>query len=317
MTASELLPDPEAVVRCADFSRRLGLDPGGSALSVDEILVVDVPLPWPKPVFAADGLASVPAWVDHASSHGRRVRVLAGVPLADGRDRRVVVHRRRQPGAPRLGRVEHRVDRDDVPDLLEALLVSGLDSVADTVVPSRTPPAELLICTQGSHDRCCGTDGTRLAAGLLEARPELGVRRVSHTGGHRFAPTGMTLPDGRMWGGLTVEETLGIVDRTTRPAAVVPKCRGWSGAPAGPGQVAERAVFGLVDDWSFEDLVRRVTVVAEGGGTTTVRVETSHSAWEVDVAVGREVPTIACGEPGGLPVKPGTEYAVAEVREVV
>ena len=53
-------------------------------------------------------------------------------------------------------------------------------------------------------DRCCGSLGTALAQELLADPLQLGddvrVWRTSHTGGHRFAPTALVLPQGTVVG---------------------------------------------------------------------------------------------------------------------
>ena len=55
------------------------------------------------------------------------------------------------------------------------------------------------------------------------------VYRVSHTGGHRFAPTAMTLPDGRMWAGIEAGEVATILDRTADAANDGPALQGLVG----------------------------------------------------------------------------------------
>ena len=142
--------------------------------------------------------------------------------------------------------------------------------------------------------------------------PALSVRRVSHTGGHRMAPTGLTFPDGRMWGFVTADEVVGIMRRDTPPSAVVPRCRGWIGTSPGPAQIAERAVMGQVDDWSLDSMPRTTSAV-DHGDHTAVAVTAGDRTWHVEVEPGRAVPTIACGEPGGLPAKPGTEWRVRSI----
>lgn len=300
-----LLPSPGESERCAVHAERIDLDPGGTALFVDELIVVDVALPWPKPVWAKEGFTEVPELVMAAEEAGRRVRVLAAVPLDDGVSR-VVSHRLVDDA--RFDRAEHEVAEEEVISLLVRLLCDGLDAHDDSVV-SREAVSELLLCTQGSHDVCCGSRGTALKLELEDIDPAMRIRRISHTGGHRMAPTGLTLPDGRMWGRVDCHEMAGVIDRSARPAAVAPRCRGWIGAPAGPGQVAERAVFEAVDSWEFDRTPRTITVVEHETGFT-VEVATAEGAWEVEVVPGRDVPTIACGAPGGLPTKPGSEWLV-------
>ncbi|NDH77022.1 MAG: hypothetical protein EBY52_09880 [Actinobacteria bacterium] len=84
----------------------------GSALHVDEVLLIDVPQPWPKPVWAADGFTHVPEAVMAAGEQGRRVRALAAVPLEDGISR-IVVHQRSEGSGPMI-RSEFRMTPGEV-----------------------------------------------------------------------------------------------------------------------------------------------------------------------------------------------------------
>jgi hypothetical protein len=62
----------------------------------------------------------------------------------------------------------------------------------------------LLVCTHGIRDRCCGTLGGMVFAKLHRRRPEW-VWQCSHLGGHRFAPTVLSLPDGMLYGRVPLE----------------------------------------------------------------------------------------------------------------
>lgn len=57
-------------------------------------------------------------------------------------------------------------------------------------------PAQLLICTNGRRDVCCAVRGRPLAAAAAQLAPGR-AWEVSHTGGHRFAPTAVLLPWGQ------------------------------------------------------------------------------------------------------------------------
>ena len=306
-----LLPPADASPRCAAHAASIEVDPGGSALHVDEVLMIDVPLPWPKPVWAADGFTHVPEAVMAAGEAGRRVRALAAVPIDDGISR--IVGYGRMPEVGPMIRHEWHADASEIGELADRLLRGGLGSADDRLVESGSDQREVAICAQGSHDICCGADGMRLVGELVAIRPGLSVRKVSHTGGHRYAPTGITFPDGRMWGFVSVEELGAIVDRDGSPAAVAGRCRGWMGLPP-VAQVAERAVFAAADAWAVDDLPRDV-LVAESDTGWTCEVYFADRSWTVDVALGRAVPSIACRADGGLPAKPGTEYRVLSIRE--
>ena len=314
-----LLPDPESTPRCAQFTASLGVDPAGSAIAASIVLVVETPLPWPKPVFNhtwLGGLANTPALHCGAS------RILAAVPQSVARPG--LVHAWWLKG-PTVRSAQLQVENTaQLHSLVKELGSCAPDDsrflIGNTLRKGADAAQAVLICAQGSHDVCCGTEGTRLAHQLTAAWAVSGtaesptVFRVSHTGGHRFSPTAMTLPDGRMWAFVTADDISGIMERSVTSADVAPKCRGWWGAAKGPAQVAEREAF-IRHGWRQNGETRTVTAIAsvdaDTGETFDVHRELADGTTTVDrvtVATKRQVPTIACRALGGLPAKPGIEY---------
>ncbi len=311
--------DTHVSIRCADDSRHLDLDPIGSAVFFDTAVVVETPLPWPKPVFADRDLAAVPGLVELANERGRRVRVLAAVPSDDATPghRRVVVHRR--PASEWIegfDRHEHLVPESELDDALAALIVDPDDETRWAV--ETTARRDLLLCTQGSHDTCCGRYGMRLHDEIAGRWDDVRLTRVSHTGGHRFAPTGIVLPEGRYWGYLDVESCDAIVEHTLPVSAVAGSLRGSCGAESGFGQAAERAVFSEMG-WEWDQRPRRLSVTGDDERATVLVESTDPDGADptrhtVEVVVTRIVPVITCGAPGGLPhTKDQREYAVVSV----
>lgn len=306
-----LLPRPDDIVRCADHARRIAIDPGGTAIRADRVVVVETGLPWPKPVFDHPTLREIDPLFKSAP---RPTRLLACQPdetpatkvwvfdhLAEVRERRFAV------SSP-----------NELLELSDCLVaeVTGDQLTSGAVQPiydgPMTGPA-VLVCTQGSHDVCCGSDGARLAMAcenlvLPSELPPLRVFRVSHTGGHRFAPTAMTLPDGRMWAYLGTDMIVDILTGTGDAAHLAQYCRGWWGADPGQAQVAERAVFAKVG-FALDRMTRTITETSAGSYVVAVDDGTGENvAWPVDVELLREVPTIACRQPGGQPVKVAQEW---------
>lgn len=72
------------------------------------------------------------------------------------------------------------------------------------------PAPVLLVCTNAKRDRCCALRGRPIANEL--AAEGLAVWECSHTGGHRFAPTGVVLPLGQVVGRLTVDLGREVLD---------------------------------------------------------------------------------------------------------
>ncbi len=312
-----LLPAPDESVRCADHSRSLSVDPGGTAIGCDRVVLIETPLPWPKPVFDHPGLVAV-APILKGSTVATRTLAYVGEPTsASGR---TVITFDRNTGAdgPEVDVIERRFTAKSDEELVALGIAlanddrSTVSAMAGYEEPLSTPVA--LVCTQGSHDVCCGSEGARFAADA-ETIADLTVYRVSHTGGHRFAPTAMTLPDGRMWADLDLDLIRAILTRSGGITEAAAHCRGWWGAAPGPAQMAERAVFETVG-WDFDDRKRTVEKVEFLDGASRYLVASGERSWEVTVDSGRTLPTIACRQPGGLPAKQSIEYAIQRVTEL-
>ena len=323
-----LLPDVDETVRCAEHARSIDVDPGGTAIRADRVVAVATPGRWPKPAVDHPLLLGAVAAFGESSTP---TRVLAAHPDTDGEGSVIVFDR---VGATAIERVyAFSPDRPDELTRLAGLLAteapgSGRNAGAEFLVATHEPARPtVLICAQGTHDVCCGAQGTRLALAMEaddDRHSQVRVLRVSHTGGHRFAPTGMTFPDGRMWAGLDLDDVAAWFTPDAPLGTLVERCRGWWGADKGHAQVAERAVLALVGR-DLDAIDRTVTAVDAGhagdgeanGGVSTRRYTVTAGArsWIVDVAIGRDVPTIACRQPGGLPAKPGREYRVLSITE--
>ena len=302
-----LLPSVGESPKCSAHSLQIGTDPCGTSLSADALILVEVPLPWPKPVFdhpLLEGFSSM-----SETSLGS-TRVLAMVPRAEEPGTKILIYQRDEVGMKSWGfRPTDPSQLSKFASDIETQMPQDLDVPSDEVNP---PELAVIVCTQGSHDICCGSEGARFASELEERAPGLNVIRVSHTGGHRFAPTAMTIPDGRMWAYLDAETTLSILELTGSPSLLSSKCRGWWGASTGPGQVAERAIFEILG-WELDLLPRQITIEEVESGWL-VSISVALQEWRVLVHRGREVPTISCRANGGLPAKPSYEYTIGDIE---
>ena len=255
----------------APWTRAQGVDPIGSAGSFDQLLLVEWPLPWPADVGEIAALASAAA--------DPRARLMTVVPRVDGDggDGLVRVVHRRRVGTHRLVGVDHRLPAADVPALLLALLDAPGRAQHDWPTVVGDAPPEVLVCGHGRRDPCCGRWGTLLHAELAAHPSGVRVWRCSHTGGHRFAPTAITLPDGRAWAYVDAD----LIDghphaRHRRVAALVPHDRGclaldpWA-------QVVERALFEQVGwAWLDGDVTAVRTEPAADGQSARVAARVAH-----------------------------------------
>jgi hypothetical protein len=296
--------------RCAPWTQRSGVDPVGSASPFDALLLVEWPLPWPKDVSEIAELAEAAA--------DPRAMVMVVVPqqVDDLGTTRVVHHRR--VATHRFAGVDHVVPHADVPALLAALLDDALGDSSDRASAVGEAPPEVLVCGHGRRDPCCGRWGTLLHAELAAHRPEVRVWRCSHTGGHRFAPTAITLPIGRAWAWADADLITGVVDRSAEVVDLVPHDRG-SVALQMWAQPVERALFEQ-QGWAWLDaeVVDVAVDVADDGRAAHVELGwrmPDGAAWSAiaDVAVTRVVPVLVCGEPPEAAKKSSLELEVTSL----
>lgn len=297
---------PEPDLHCSVQTRQIGEQPAGSATAADHFLLVELPLPWPSKIETHPMVAALPA-----PPAGEKLRVLA--IRRDGDDQLTthqVISYRHTPGTPFTG-FEGRqtsVSSEDLADALAAI-VSGSTQHLQPIVDV----TDVLLCTHGSRDRCCGQFGTLLFAEMtLEDRPNTRFWRTSHTGGHRFAPTGITFPDGLTWSFLDAPVLGSILDRTIEPSALVPHFRGCAGVDGRPAQLADAALFER-NGWAWLDQPRETTVRSGGDGTHEVLVSAGDQRLTVTLSDDEPLPVPVCTEPIDASMKSSPQLLVSGI----
>jgi hypothetical protein len=295
------LTTPATQARCSPLTRSLGADPIGAVGGGASFLLVELPLPWPKDIGADPRLARLQPAIQQAE---RRWRVQAVVSAQSTGDTARIVAYDLPDGAFR--RYEHR-ELLVAPDQLEqaAIEMIGADRREQDNPYLVAPAAEFLLCTHGTRDTCCGSLGAALWRDA--SRDELlgpdGGRlwRTSHTGGHRFAATGVHLPTGTSWAWLDADLLTRIVHRDIAVEKIIGNYRGSSAASSLPEQVVERAVFERVG-WAWLEHHRTFQTVATDEHATTVEVSYTDpdghaGAYRGVTAVAGSMPVPDCGKP--------------------
>jgi hypothetical protein len=286
--------------RCSTWARTQGLDPIGTIGTYAGYILVEWPLPWPRDAAAVPELADVAAL---ARQHRLRLQLIT--PVSGAAEDRVVLYRRNATGVTGFTRSSRRVEGyDTVKEVVEDLVAAG-PSDADA-------ERDLLICGHGSRDRCCGSLGTGLALAAARDLALDGLRlwRTSHTGGHRFAPTAILLPEGTSWAFLDVDSLARVVHRRGPIGDVLASYRGCSALPSPAVQVLEREALAEMG-WVVFDSER--TGADGADGRAHVEVRTPHGEvrqWEGTVTVARRVPMPACGQGPSPTDKEESEYSV-------
>lgn len=345
-----LLTDPTAepqptVLRCASWSRVQGLDPVGTAGSYRGYLLVDLPLPWPADVADSDELGPTAARLG-----GAGIRIQAVVPteerratlyLSDGDQpaapgASALMRRRSLPLADGPGALSDTVDRLlDSAGWAQSGSPFSTDGVRDPAPLIGQEAKEVLLCTYGRRDLCCGSRGAALHAqladvghggpgGLLPPTGPLGagvaLRRTSHTGGHRFAPTAIVLPEATAWAYLDVDVLAAIISRRGDFGDVAAHYRGWAGLASPRLQALERAVL-MEAGWGLLDRPRWAVQLGSGesGPSACLTVAEPDGAlvtWRATVEERRRLARPECGQPPGRSGKVDVELAVGPLERI-
>lgn len=175
-----------------------------------------------------------------------------------------------------------------------ALGDGDITAVQDTVPElERTPIPVLLVCANSRRDVCCAVRGRPVALESSSERPGR-VWECSHTGGHRFAPTGVILPYGQTFARLSSRSAFAAVDAATRrevPLELLGEVhdRGRSHLTP-PAQAAESVVRQQIQEPSL--LALSTTAASHPGRESAWQCRISH----VD---GRHWDVVAVRESGG------------------
>ncbi|GAB77611.1 hypothetical protein AUCHE_05_05250 [Austwickia chelonae NBRC 105200] len=205
-------------------------------------------------------------------------------------------------------------------------IAAGDAEAARQILPElsycRTPV--LLICTNGKRDLCCAVRGRKIAAYAAGQRGHL-VWECTHTGGHRFAPTGLVLPSGATFARLSTELAVSVVDaaqygRLPEEALGERHLRGMSHL-SGPAQAADAAVRASVRELRPPAL--QVTALPDDVSPRNLSDDAELSlhrvthddgrSWLAAVtALTRPGPAVSCGGAG----VPSTSYKVELTEEI-
>lgn len=141
--------------------------------------------------------------------------------------------------------------------------LKGVRRSLPVLLPSDRP--HLLVCTNARRDVCCAIKGRPVALAVAAEFAEQ-VWEVTHTSGHRFAPTAVLLPAGTLHGRLDVPAACGLLRSADAGETVLAGSRGRSTWPAA-AQVAELAVREQVGELALSAL------------SVTAHDETGPRAW--------------------------------------
>lgn len=286
--------------RCSTLAAMLGEPLAGTASYAPTWLAVEQPGPWGREALQESHFDS-----DVGTELAERV---VGTGIRVVLIRRPGSHPDRHRPIPRRVYLAHTapgrtwVERWQVSDPKE-LLDLDFHAAGAGIAPGIGDPVSrqlLLVCTNGRRDVCCALLGRPIAAALARVHGD-DVWECAHTGGHRFAPTAISLPTGYAYGRLDLPSAAQLLESAEVRVDI---CRGrstWSPA----GQVAELAVRLQTGDTDPDSL----TVTTAEDSPVVSHVD--GRSWRVSVTE-RTSPDLRSASCGAAP-KPSTFLEVDSI----
>ena len=240
---------------CADASKCVQEDIIGTGTNYQTYVLIECCLPWESEAFNSKQVPqSLRDLVEEVEHFQQKIRfLLINSDQTKCADQRKVLIYDNKSQELFDGYEKHEFNVDDI-DKVAGIVKSYLAGEVPDCEVEDNASRDILVCTHGSHDRCCARYGNPFyaEATALVSELELSDVRVwksSHFGGHRMAPTAIDLRDGRYYGNLDRTSFKSILTRTGDIECLNQVYRGWGILP-NQIQVLEREFIMLYGwDW--------------------------------------------------------------------
>lgn len=257
---------------CNHVALKKGLDPGGSAGNFLDAVLLEMPFPW-KRNYDEMGLPSemmdlLNLWMQRYRENGvyghRPLLIAPDEEYSVAGHRRVIFYKRPDGAFAEFETSEYLLPEEKMGALVWAWyeapeLLSDYEAYRQ-----HETKRDILICTHGSVDAACAKFGYPLYKHLREtcAIDDIRVWRVSHFGGHVFAPTLMEMPKGDYWAYVEAEQGEQIIRRDGDIRQLYGHYRGWAGLEAGFLQAAEREIL-MLEGWDWQTVPKSGLILAQ------------------------------------------------------
>lgn len=239
---------------CSDHSRQTGENVIGTATNYDTYILVECPTPWTSEAFNSKWVPeNLRILVEEVQDAKLPIRfLLIANDVTNKIDYTTLLIYQKQPG------LSHGYNKREFK--LENIQQAA--AVVRKFLRGRMPEYEIetnvtrdiLVCTHGSHDKCCAKYGNPFYYYATDTVSDFNVDNIrlwksSHFGGHRFAPTAIDLPQGRYYGLLEQDSFRSILTRNGDIECLNQVYRGWGILPTAI-QVLEKELM-LRHGWEW------------------------------------------------------------------
>jgi hypothetical protein len=239
---------------CADNSRELRESLIGSATNYETYILIECPPPWTSEAFNSRW---VPNSLKNLVEEVRRTKLpIRFLLIANERSHRTeqttLLIYQKQEGLS-SGYQKHEFQLANIEQVAGLVKRFLWGTIPDCEIDNSFT-RDILICTHGSHDKCCAKYGNPFYFQATNTIANLNldhvrVWRSSHFGGHRFAPTAIDLPEGRYYGALEQDVFRAILTKNGDIQLFNQVYRGWGILPTAMQILEKELIIRHGWDW--------------------------------------------------------------------
>ena len=226
---------------CADACRQADEDIIGSGTNHSIYVLIECPYPWEYNAFDSrylpENLKNLIAEVQQYKLSIRFLLIAQNHNQKQNNKKVLIYEKDQAKFLNGYQKYEFDVENPEyiAPVIKKYLEGESLDTNTN-ITMRKSQSRDILVCTHGSHDKCCAKYGNPFYVQGKATIQELGLKdtqiwKASHFGGHRFAPTIIDFPDGRYYGLLTQESFKSILMKTGSVKIFNHVYRGWGILP--------------------------------------------------------------------------------------
>jgi hypothetical protein len=240
---------------CADACRQANEDIIGSGTNYSVYVLVECPYPWEYNAFESRYLPkNLEILIAEVKKSKLSLRFLLITQNQNQRqnNRKILIYEKDQSSFLNSYK-KYEFDVDD-PEKIAPVIQQYLAGNSLESKTKESQKRDILVCTHGSHDKCCAKYGNPFYMEAKKTIAELGLNNIriwkaSHFGGHRFAPTIIDFPDGRYYGLLNQESFKSILLRTGNIKLLNQVYRGWGILPTCIQVLERELIFRYGWEW--------------------------------------------------------------------
>ena len=236
----------EEKLTCSGFSTSVEEPLAGTAPLWGWCICIEVPLPWDTDIlyskFFQDNLLTTELKGYSESIPGLRIQALASDKNKPQNNIRVLSFKYQNQ---ELVKSEYIFPFPDFKESIRTLINNEDIESIEKYNHTNKNVRDYLVCTHGNRDMCCGYWGYQLYKQLEMNYSSETIRfwRTSHLGGHRFAPTILSIDDARYWGRLKATDFDRIINKNLQSSDITDIYRGKATCISVEEQLIEKELF--------------------------------------------------------------------------